>query len=102
MRASDAIMAVLLLIILWSFYRAHKDPSFAFNAFDLLMENGRVSKTAVVFMGAFAVMSWGFIRLVIDGKMSETLFASYGAMWVAPIISRMFAQKPSDPTPPAP
>jgi hypothetical protein len=95
MRISEAIFSMVLLVVLWSFYRAHKDPRFHFNAFDLLLgEDGRVSKSAVVLLGAFATMSWAFIRLTIDGKMSEGLFLAYGATWVAPFITLVFSRKP--------
>ena len=101
MRAADAALLIVALVIAWSMYRAHKsgDAEFAkFNLLDLIVENGRVSKLACVFMGSFAVSSWVVIRLTFDGKMTELLFAAYGAMWVTPITAKLF----SPAQPPAP
>ena len=91
MRTSDALLVIGMPLVLWSFYRAHKDPNFSFNALDLLIgEDGRVSKSSVVLLGAFATMSWAFIRITIDGKMTEGLYIAYGATWVAPFIALVF------------
>lgn len=91
MRITDALTGVVLLIFAWSLYKAQKNPDFQFDLFDLIMENGKVSKLAVVFLGAFATMSWVLIRLAIDGKLTDVYYAAYGAIWVAPIISRLFS-----------
>lgn len=91
MRATDGALLIISLMIAWSFYRAHRNRDFRFNVFDLIMENDKVSKTACVFMGSFVVMSWVLIRATLDGKLDTTLFAAYGAVWAAPIISRFMA-----------
>ena len=89
---SDAAFAVLVLLIAWSFYRAQKDSNFAaFNAFDLIMENGRLSRLACIFIASFGVSSWVIIRLTLDGKMTEGLFTAYCLAWVAPIIAKLFS-----------
>jgi len=98
MRATDAALLIVALMVAWSIYRANRDPGNTFNFLDLLMENGRVSKTACVFLGSFMVMSWALIRATLDGKLDSTLFAAYGAVWVAPIIGRFLAVSP----PPSP
>lgn len=90
-RATDALLAFVLLGIAWSFYRVQRDPGITFNMLDLLMENGRVSRTACVFMGSFAALTWIMIRLTVDGKMTEGYLTSYGAIFVAPIVAKMFA-----------
>ena len=99
MRAADASLLIVALVVGWSLYRAHRNPEYSFNLFDLVMDNGRLSRLACVFMGSFVVTSWVVIRVAFDGKMTETLFAAYGAMWVAPIIAKLFAGQ-SIPTPP--
>jgi len=93
LRATDAALLIVALVIAWSLYRAHKgnDAYFAnFNLVDLLLENGRVSKLACVFMGSFAVSSWIMVRMTFDGKMTEGLFMAYGGVWVAPVIAKLF------------
>lgn len=99
MRVTDAMLAVCLLIIGLSFYRAHRDPTFKFNAFDLIMENDRVSRKAVLVMGAFAASTWIVIRLTLDGKLTEGYFGAYMAAWVAPMIAGMFATNMPPPPP---
>lgn len=94
MRAMDGALLIVALCIAWSFYRAHRSTDFAFNVFDLLMENNRVSRLACVFLGSFLVSSWIMVRLTLDGKMNELIFAGYGAMWVAPIIAKLFSPAP--------
>ena len=91
MRSADAAMVIIALVIAWSFYRAHRNSAFSFNVFDLIMENGRLSRLACVFMGSFGVSSWIMMRLTIDGKMTEGLFMAYGGVWVAPIIAKLFS-----------
>lgn len=101
MRAADGALMIVALVIAWSIYRAQRDPSFRFNLFDILMDNGRVSRLACVFMGSFAVSSWIMIRMTFDGKMTELMFGAYGAIWVAPVMAKLFA--PAQPAqPPVP
>jgi len=91
MKISDGILIIGTLFIVLSFYRAHRNPSFDFDLFDLIMENGKVSKAAVVFMGSFAAPTWIMPRLTIDGQLTEGYFAGYGAIWVAPVVTRFLA-----------
>ncbi len=98
MRAADAAIIIVALVIAWSFYKAHTSQNVSFNLYDLLMENGKVSRLAVAFLGAFGVCSWIMIRTTIDGKMTEGLFLAYGAVWVAPILARLFSNVASSST----
>lgn len=102
LRAADAGIIIVALAIAWSLYRAHRDQNglSAFNLFDLLMENGRVSRLACVFMGSFLVSSWVVVRVTIDGKMTDLLYAAYGTMWVAPIVAKLFSPAPLNPIKP--
>lgn len=101
MRGMDAALLVVALAIFWSMYRAHRNAAFTFNVFDILMDNGRVSRLACVFMGSFLVSSWVMVRMTFDGKMTEGLFMAYGTVWVAPIIAKLFSPAPITPnTPP--
>lgn len=95
MSVIDAALLVGLLLVVWSVYRAQKDPAFQFDIFDLLMENGRVSKIAVAFMVTLAATTWILLRLTIDGKLTEGYFASYGALWVAPLVAKLFSTPPT-------
>lgn len=96
-RITDALLAVGCLIIVWSFYRAQTNPNFHFDVFDLIMENGRVSRMALAFMITLAATTWMMMRMTLDGKMTEGYFTAYGAMWIAPIVAKLF----SAPAPPS-
>lgn len=94
-------IALLLLLALMRWSRAHADP---FDVRDLFMENGRASKGAVVLMGSFAATTWFFIFYALTGRMSEGYFGLYAAAWIAPAVARMItnpggAPSPSTPTP---
>lgn len=93
LKAADGFLMIAALAILWSLYRAHKDQNglSAFNLFDLLMDNGRISRIASVFMGGFLLVSWIMIRLTLDGKMTEGYMGLYFAGIIAPIISKLFS-----------
>lgn len=86
-----ALLAVIVAGVVVSFYRYHKKPGNMFNILDLLMENGRVSRLAAAFMMTLLVTSWVMIKLAVDGKMTEGYLMAFGGMWIAPIISKMFA-----------
>lgn len=98
MRAADAAILIVALVVTWSFYRAHRNTRFKFNVFDLIMEHDKLSRLACVFMGSFAVSSWVVVRATIDGKMTEGLFAAYGAIWCAPIIAKLISNPPKEVT----
>lgn len=95
MKTSDIVLYVILAVIVigigLSFWRYQKNPANTFNILDLLMENGRVSRLAAAFMMTLVVTSWVMIKLTVDGKMTEGYLMAFGGMWIAPIISKMFA-----------
>lgn len=83
------LLAAIVVLITWSFYRLHRDPNTDFNVLDLLMENGRVSKISCAFLAAFGITSWIMVKLTLDGKMTEGYLGLYGSMWVGPLIARV-------------
>ena len=97
---SDAALIIFVLLIAWSFYRAQRNPSFAFDLFDLVMENGRVSKLAVAFLTGLVVLSWIMIRLTVTNRMTEGYFGLYGSILIAPVIAKLFSSNPADPPKP--
>ncbi len=99
MRATDAALLIVALVIAWSIYRAHKAKGeyAAFNLLDILMDGGKVSRIACAFMTTLIVTSWVIIRLTLDKKLTEIIFAAYGTMWVAPIVAKLFSTPPAAP-----
>lgn len=89
----QAILAGAAVLVIVSFWRAHRTPGFSFNAFDLIMEDGRVSRIALAFMLVLAVTTWIMIDLQINGKMSEGYLTTYGAMWVLPLVAKVVFNK---------
>ena len=94
MRGTDAALLIVALVILWSFYRAQRNPNFQFDLFDLLLENNKVSRIAFAFMTTLGCTTFMMIRLTIDGKLTEGYFGLYSAAWIAPIIAKLFAPAP--------
>jgi len=92
------VLCLLILLVGISLWRAHHSTQFDFNVFDLLMENGRVSKVAVAFMLVLGITSWAFIKLIIDGKMTEGYFISFGGMWVTPLLAKILSGSPPSTT----
>ena len=99
MKPVDGALLIISLVVAWSLYRAHMVQDNQFNLLDLLMENGRVSKLACVFLGSFGVTSWVMVRLTLDNHMSEAYLAAYGALWIVPITAKLFAAPPQPSAP---
>lgn len=87
----NGILAAVIIGIAISVYKMHQDANSRFNVLDLLMEGGRTSRIATAFMVALVATTWVFIKLAVDGKMTEGYMLAFGGMWVTPIVSRMFA-----------
>ena len=87
------VLAVACLCIVVSFWRAHRNHAFRFDAFDLVMENGKVSKIAVAFMLVLGVTTWVIIDQQIKGTLSSEMFGLYGGMWVLPLVAKVVFNK---------
>lgn len=83
-------LAFIGIAIAYSFFKAHRDPTFVqFNVFDLIIHQGRLDKIAVVFMAVFIVTTWIMVDLQISGKMTEGYLTAYGTMWVVPLTAKV-------------
>ena len=96
----EILFLLVLLFLCYLLYQWQKDNTDFkdFNLTDLLMENGKLSKMAVTWMGSFTVMSFGFIHMVVNEKLTDTYAGLYAATWAVPILTKMFAPKPSGDT----
>lgn len=95
----DAVAVIVILTVLVSFWRLHRDPDSTFNVFDLVMEGGRLSRIACVFIAAFFVASWIMVRLTLDGKMTDAYLLWYGGAFVAPVVAKLFGQPKQEQAP---
>jgi len=86
-----------LVVIAISVWNAQKN-NVSFDLFDLIIENGRVSKTAVAFMLVLLVTTWIMIVLVYRNGMTEGYLGIYGSMWVAPLVARVVFGKSEMPS----
>lgn len=95
MDAGDWVGILFGVLAGWSLYRAHKNQSMRdFNLFDLLMENGRVSKVACIFIATWAVCSWAFIKHTSKNGLDMGLLGAYGGLFVSPLVVRLFSPVP--------
>lgn len=84
-------LAFIALVV--SFRRAHKDPRFEFNVFDMIMEDGKVAPLQVVFMIVFAVSTWVIVDLQIKDKLTEGLFGLWLGAWATPLVAKIVFKK---------
>ena len=99
----DLVAIIFLLValgVVLTLYVWHRNKESPVDLSDLLMENGKLSKMAFTWLGSFIVMSFGFMYAVIQGKLSDAYAALYAATWAIPIVTKMFAVKPTTPEPP--
>jgi hypothetical protein len=88
-------LSIFVVLIVVAGISLHRRPDNDFNVLDLLMENGHVSKAAVVMMGAFSLTSWMMVELTLIGKMTEGYFGLYAAAWIAPVVVKLVTQGPT-------
>lgn len=92
------VFAVLASIIAFAIVRTLRkwshDAENPFALRDLLMENGRASRGAVVMLGAFAATTWFFLYYSLTGRMTEGYFGLYSAAWIMPVVARMISGAP--------
>ncbi len=84
------------ILLAFSFWRAHQKSEFEFNAFDLVMNKGKVDKISFAFMLVLAVTTWVIIDLQVNGKLTEGYFTMYGGLWVTPLVAKVVFNKTSE------
>ena len=80
----NTLLGVVGLAVAVSMWRFHSNPHFQhFNLLDLITTNdGKISRPAVMEMGAFVLMTWGFIVLVQRDKLMEWYAGIYVGAFV--------------------
>lgn len=95
METPDIIALIVVALVIFSVWKLHRDDASSLNLFDLVMDNGRLSRLACVFMAAFGILSWVMIKVALADKMTEGMLLAYGGLFVAPIIAKMFSLPPA-------
>lgn len=98
--ANRTVMGLMLLgtlaglvVAIWLSDRTKNE----FKAYDVLMENGKASKWAVILFGSWIIHSWVLVAWTMNGAATLADLTVYGTTWVAPLIARMFIpSKPDD------
>ena len=81
---------VFVGLVLW---RWHKNKENPVDLTDLLMENGKLSRLGITWLGSFIVMTFGFLYLILKGTITDTYAALYAATWAAPIVAKLWTPK---------
>lgn len=90
-----AALAIGVLVIIWSLIRRDRNHRSKLNLDDLLLgDDGKISKAAIVLLGAFAFTTWLMVVLTVHDKMTEGYFTAYGAFWIAPTVTRLIVNRP--------
>lgn len=85
-----AVLVLLVVTIARTLLRRDKDGASKINLEDLLLgDDGKLSKAAIVMLGAFAMTTWMMVYLTLTGKMTEGYFTAYSAAWIAPVVVRL-------------
>lgn len=87
-----AILSILLIaLVIWRSLSNRANAADSGLCFDdlLLGEDGKMSKSAAVMMGSFAMTTWMMIYLVLNDKMTEGYFTIYVAAWITPVVVRI-------------
>jgi len=87
---------ILLLIVGFSVYflrKIDKDKHNTYSLMDLIVDDGKIQERKVTRLGTWIVSTWGFVYLIIDGKLDEWYFVGYIGAWVA---NAILAKRQSD------
>lgn len=88
------LLVVLCGFLLYTWQHKHD----AFDLVDLLTaDNGKISLTKFSRAVALVVSTWGFVALVQQGKLTETYFLCYMAVWTGYDVAKIYANKPKAP-----
>lgn len=94
------VLAVIVLLIMRSLTARDRKRTSLINLEDLLLgEDGKLSKAAVVLLGAFLFTTWMMAYLTLAGKMTEGYAGIYVAAWVTPAVALIFKANPPAPPP---
>ena len=84
-----AILGVVGLLVVWSLIRVSRSEKSKINLDDLLLDkDGTTSKSAIVFLGSWAMTTWVIVFLTLTEKLTELYFTAYITAWIVPVVTR--------------
>ena len=84
------ILGAVVSFVAWMLHRRSVSATSKIHLDDLLLgDDGKMSKSAAVMFGGFALTSWTIVYLTITGKLDAVYFGAYLAAWVAPTVTRL-------------
>lgn len=89
----QTVLAVALVVMVVTIWRAHRRADVSFDLADLIMVDGKVDRIASSYMLVLAVTTWIMIDLEIQKRMTEGYLMAYGGMWVLPLVAKMVFNK---------
>ena len=83
------------MLVFRSLRRISADGTNTLELLDLITENGRMSKYAVLMWVGVGVTSWIVVYLTMTEKLSDGIFIAYCAQVVAPAVTKNLSGSPS-------
>jgi len=77
------ILVVILGFALYYLRKVDKDKKNTYSVMDLIVDDGKIQERKVTRLGTWVVSTWGFVYLIIEGKLDEWYFVGYIGAWVA-------------------
>lgn len=77
------ILAVLAISCIRWLWKMNQNSQSTIDLADLVTIGGRLNERKVTRFGAWIVSTWGFVYLIVTGKLTEWYFVGYMAAWVA-------------------
>ena len=84
-----AFSLAVFMYIFFSLRKMSRNPDCNFDLRDLVMSEGKASKSGVILMGSFLLTSLYFMFAVLHDNMTESLFLAYAGVWVVPTLTKM-------------
>lgn len=85
MDISRALFIILVLVVMWIFYRATRSKH-QFDIIDALMTNGHADHTKIGYFIAVLTMTWVMFHYALEYKLTEWMVAAYGGITVFAVL----------------
>lgn len=77
------ILAMVLGCAVYLLRKIDRDNKNNYSLMDLIVSEGKIQERKVTRLGTWIVSTWGFVYLIIEGKLDEWYFVGYIGSWVA-------------------